>query len=60
VTIWHAEEVVDALDAGALVSLDEVADDPLQATLDRVDSFRISDIAGSDVSATDDGSEGTE
>jgi len=29
VTIWHAEEVVDALDAGALVSLDEVADDPV-------------------------------
>lgn len=42
-TVWHAEEVTDALDAGALVPLDEIRLDRTETTLDLIGSFRLPD-----------------
>ncbi|MEF8852893.1 MAG: hypothetical protein V5A44_05550 [Haloarculaceae archaeon] len=40
VTVWHAEEVADAVDGGALVPVDEVGLDRTETTFDLIDSFR--------------------
>jgi len=40
VTVWHAEEVADAVDAGALVPVDEVGLDRTETAFDLLDSFR--------------------
>jgi hypothetical protein len=40
VTVWHAEEVADAVEGGALVPADEVGLDRTETTFDLVDSFR--------------------
>lgn len=42
-SVWHAEEVDDALDGGALVPLDEIHLDRTETTFDLIDSFRLSD-----------------
>lgn len=48
-TVWHAEEVADALDSGALVPLAEVGAGEADRPLDLVDSFRLPDgIEGTD------------
>ena len=40
VTVWHAEEVSDALDDGALVPLEDVGLNSTKTTFDLIDSFR--------------------
>lgn len=40
VTVWHAEAVTDAVDAGALVPVDEVGLDRTETTFDLLESFR--------------------
>lgn len=39
-TVWHREEVADALEHGALVPLDDVGLDRTETTFDLLDSFR--------------------
>lgn len=39
-TVWHEEEVTDALERGALVPLDEIGLDRTDTTFDLLDSFR--------------------
>lgn len=41
VTIWHIEEVTDALEGGALVPIDEVGLDRTDTTFSLLESFRI-------------------
>ena len=40
VTVWHAEEVTDALDGGALVPLEDAGLDGTDTTFDLLESFR--------------------
>ena len=40
VTVWHAEEVADALDSGALVPVEDVTLDRTDTPFDLLDSFR--------------------
>ena len=40
VTIWHEEEVADALSGGALVPIEEVGLDRTDTTFDLISSFR--------------------
>ena len=54
VTVWHAEEVADALDGGALVPVDEIGVDDIDTTFDLVDSFRMPDAVGSERGDDDD------
>jgi hypothetical protein len=53
VTVWHAEEVADAVEAGALVPVDEVALDRTETTFDLLDSFRFPERVVSGDSADD-------
>lgn len=55
VTVWHAEEVGDALDGGALVPLSEVGLDRTETTFDLVDSFRTPDRVERDAEAAGEG-----
>ena len=40
VTVWHAEEVSDALDGGALLPLEDVGLNNTKTAFDLLDSFR--------------------
>lgn len=41
VTVWHRDEVDDAMEHGALVPIEEVGLDRTETTLDLIDSFRL-------------------
>lgn len=60
VTVWHREEVEDALDNDALVPLSEIGLDRADTTLDLIQSFRTANVnseSGADGSAVSGGSE---
>ena len=42
-TVWHAEEVTDAVESGAVVAVDDLGPDDGDRPLDVVDSFRLPD-----------------
>lgn len=46
VTVWHAEEVTDALAGGALVPIEEVGLPRTDTTFDLIDSFRTTGVEG--------------
>lgn len=46
-TVWHAEEVTDAVESGAVVAVDDLGPDDGDRPLDVVDSFRLPDDVGS-------------
>jgi hypothetical protein len=56
VTVWHAEEVADALDGGALVPVEEVGVDHSETLFDIFESFRMpEDVEDPPEEATTDG-----
>ena len=40
VSVWHAEEMAEAIEAGALVPVEDIGLDRTETTFDLVDSFR--------------------
>lgn len=45
-TVWHPEEVADAMDGGALVPVDEIGLDRADTTFDLLESFRFEGVDG--------------
>lgn len=58
VTVWHAAEVADARDRGALVPVEAVGLDRTETTFDLLDSFRLPDDVESTVGSEDTGGAG--
>lgn len=48
VTVWHREEVEDALASEALVPVEEVSSEIVDTTFDLLDSFRFSNVEDDD------------
>lgn len=47
-TVWHPEEVADAMDGGALVPADEIGLDRVDTTFDLLESFRFEGVDDSE------------
>jgi hypothetical protein len=43
VTVWHEQEVADAVERGALAPIEEIGLDRTETTFDLIDSFRTPD-----------------
>ena len=48
ITVWHCEEVEDAIEGEALVPVEEVSSEIVDTTFDLLDSFRFPDIETDD------------
>lgn len=48
VSVWHREEVADALAGDVLVDVEEVSSENVDTTFDLLDSFRLPDVEGDD------------